>query len=72
MDLKEARSIIKTITDRDLVSQQFVDEASAQRVAQAYSLVLGSKYVGVKRGYAFRVEPEEGAVQLVVRKPAPE
>jgi hypothetical protein len=72
MDLKEAQSLIKAITDRDLVSQQFVDEASAQRVAEAYSLVLGSRYVGVRRGYTFRVEPEEGAVQLVVRKPAPE
>ena len=72
MDLKEARSIIKTITDRDLVAQQFVDEAAARRIAEAYSLVLGSQYVGVKRGYTFRVEPAEGAVKLVVRKPAPE
>jgi hypothetical protein len=71
MDLKEAQSLIKRITDRDLASQQFADEASAQRVAQAYSLVLGSEYIGIKRGYTYRVEPKEGAVQLHVRKPDP-
>jgi hypothetical protein len=71
MDLKEAQALIKAITDKDLPAQQFVDDASAQRVAQAYSLVLGSEYVAIKRGYAYRVEPREGAVQLVIRKPDP-
>jgi hypothetical protein len=68
MERPEAIALIRAMLDRDLPHQQFVSLAAAQRMAEAFTVVFETKYVGVKSGYTFRVEPASGAVKLVVRK----
>ena len=68
MERSEAIALMRAMLDRDLPTQQFASLAAAQRMAQAFTIVLETKYVGVKRGYTYRVEPARGPVKLVVRK----
>ena len=68
MERSEAIALMRAMLDRDLPTQQFASLAEAQRMAQAFTIVLETKYVGVKRGDTYRVEPASGPVKLVVRK----
>lgn len=68
MERSEAIALMRAMLDRDLPHQQFASLAAAQRMAEAFTIVFETKYVGVKSGYTFRVEPASGAVKLVVRK----
>ena len=68
MERSEAIALMRAMLDRDLPAQQFASLDAAQRMAQAFTIVLEAKYVGLRRGYTYRVEPASGPVKLVVRK----
>jgi len=69
MEHSEAIALMRALLDQELPRQQFASLRAAQRMAEAFTIVLQVEYIGVKRGYTYRVEPASGAVKFNVRKP---